>query len=98
MFVLLSGSRSQANQSSNVDVPSAHEVVEDLRDGVHYLERQVEVEREARRHADTLFARLMDRVPESEARVGSEDREPDPSPDPLPAYPTDAGTGAQERR
>ncbi len=96
MFVLLSGSRSQANQSSNVDVPNAHEVVEELRDGVHFLERQVEVEREARRHADTLLARQMDRVPESEAPVESEDRESDPSPRPYP-YPTDAGTGAQER-
>ena len=32
-----------------------------------YLERQVEEEREARRRADTLLARLMDRLPELEA-------------------------------
>ncbi|MDP9476233.1 MAG: hypothetical protein M3R38_11235 [Actinomycetota bacterium] len=40
------------------------EIVEELRDRIAYLERQVEEEREARRRADTLMARLMDRVPE----------------------------------
>jgi hypothetical protein len=34
---------------------------------VRYLERQVEEERDARRRADTLLARLMDRMPELEA-------------------------------
>lgn len=43
-------------------------LVEELRDRISYLERQVEEEREARRRADTLMARLMDRVPELEAR------------------------------
>lgn len=90
MFVLLSGSRSQANQSPNVDVPSAHEVVDELRDGVHYLER------EARRRADTLLARLMDRVPESEAPVGSGAWIRLSILRSYP-YPTDAGTGAPER-
>ena len=42
-------------------------LVEELRDRVRYFERQVEEEREARRRADTLLARLMDRVPELEA-------------------------------
>ena len=41
--------------------------IEDLRDRVAYLERQVEEERDARRRADTLLARMMDRVPELEA-------------------------------
>ncbi len=43
------------------------ELVDELKDRIHYLERQVEEEREARRRADTLLARLMDRVPELEA-------------------------------
>ena len=43
------------------------DLVEELRDRVRYLERQVEEERDARRRADTLLARLMDRVPELEA-------------------------------
>ena len=40
---------------------------EQMRERIAYLERQVEEEREARRRADTLLARLMDRVPELEA-------------------------------
>jgi len=43
------------------------ELVEEMRSRISYLERQVEEEREARRRADTLLARLMDRVPELEA-------------------------------
>jgi len=43
------------------------DLVEELRDRVRYLERQVEEERDARRRADTLLARMMDRVPELEA-------------------------------
>jgi hypothetical protein len=42
-------------------------LVDELRDRVRYLERQVEEERDARRRADTLLARLMDRVPELES-------------------------------
>jgi predicted ArsR family transcriptional regulator len=40
---------------------------QEQRERIAYLERQVEEEREARRRADTLLARLMDRVPELEA-------------------------------
>jgi len=43
------------------------ELVEELRDRIDYLQRQVEEEREARRRADTLLARLLERVPELEA-------------------------------
>ncbi|MDP9484366.1 MAG: hypothetical protein M3Q49_00985 [Actinomycetota bacterium] len=51
------------------------ELVEELRDRIAYLERQVEEEREARRRADTLMARLMDRVPELPAASHEETRE-----------------------
>ena len=51
------------------------ELVEELRDRIAYLERQVEEEREARRRADTLMARLMDRVPELPAASQEEPRE-----------------------
>ena len=37
---------------------AAGELVEELRDRVRYLERQVEEEREARRRADTILAQL----------------------------------------
>jgi hypothetical protein len=50
-----------------------HDLVDELRDRVRYLERQVEEERDARRRVDTLLARLMDRVPELEST--SETRE-----------------------
>jgi hypothetical protein len=47
------------------------ELVEELRDRVHYLERALENEREARteerRRHDTLMAQLMQRIPELEA-------------------------------
>ena len=46
------------------------ELVEELRDRVHYLERVLEEEREARteerRRHDTLMAQLMQRIPELE--------------------------------
>jgi DNA-binding protein H-NS len=43
------------------------ELVEELRERVLYLERQVEEERDARRRADRLLARLIERVPELQA-------------------------------
>ncbi len=55
------------------DQPAA--LVEELRDRIAYLERQVVEEREARRRADTLMARLMDRVPELPAASHEEPRE-----------------------
>jgi hypothetical protein len=42
-------------------------LVEELRDRIHYLERQVEEERNARYRADELLARLMDRVQQEAA-------------------------------
>jgi len=47
--------------------PERELLYEEMRERIAYLERQVEEEREARRRADTLLARLMDRVPELEA-------------------------------
>ena len=35
-----------------------------MQERIRYLESQVEEEREARRRADTLLARLMDRLPD----------------------------------
>ena len=53
-------------------VAGAHDdLVEELRDRVHYLERMLEDEREARteerRRHDTLMAQLMQRIPQLEA-------------------------------
>jgi len=68
VFVLWGGGTSAANQPPNIDVPTDQsELVEELRDRVRYLERQVEEERGSRRRADTLLAQLMQRIPELEA-------------------------------
>ena len=57
--------RSQPMGDVSTDIPT--DIVEELRDRIRYLERQVEEERDARRRADTLLARMMDRLPELEA-------------------------------
>ena len=59
------------------------ELIEELRDRVRYLERQVEEERSARYRADELLARLMDRVQleapsEAEASEDAETVEEEP--------------------
>ena len=57
--------RSQPIGGVSTDIPT--DIVEELRDRIRYLERQVEEERNARYRADELLARLMDRLPELEA-------------------------------
>jgi hypothetical protein len=52
---------------SPVNALDAARLYEEMREWIAYLESQVEEEREARRRADTLLARLMDRLPELEA-------------------------------
>jgi len=47
--------------------PGEDRLYEEMQARIRYLEEQVEEEREARRRADTLLARLMDRLPELEA-------------------------------
>jgi hypothetical protein len=58
---------------------------------IAYLERQVDEEREARRRADTLLARLMDRVPELEPPA---EAPPDASRSPETAEPGPEGTSS----
>ena len=67
-------------------------LVEELRDRIRYLERQVEEERNARYRADELLARLMDRT---QLEAPSEARESDVSPGPTDA-PNRVGAEAQE--
>ena len=64
------------------------ELVAELRDRIAYLERQVEEERDARRRADTLLARLMDNIPALESAPG----ESAPAEDPLRTPQTAAET------
>jgi hypothetical protein len=74
VYVVLVGDESRGESTANRDATDAapatdprEELVEELRDRIAYLERQVEEEREARRRADTLMARFLERVPELEA-------------------------------
>ena len=77
VYVLLEADQARPNndptlqgqdQTADQTPFDAHnELVEELRDRVRYLERQVEEERDARRRADTLLAQLMQRIPELEA-------------------------------
>jgi len=69
----------ETGTDGGADASSAHEpgtlgfdhgiLYEEMRERIAYLERQVEEEREARRRADTLLARLMDNLPALEAPV-----------------------------
>ena len=67
MFVVLGGSDRPNAQAQPTSVPGEDRLYQEMSERIRYLERQVEEEREARRRADTLLARLMDRLPELEA-------------------------------
>jgi hypothetical protein len=75
--------------SSTITSPNPELLYVEMRERIAYLERQVEEEREARLRADTLLARLMDRIPELEAPSG----EPAPFREP-PGSPPSAGAGS----
>lgn len=68
------------------------ELVGALRDQIEYLRRQVEEEREARRRADIMLSRLMDRLPELEAPQEGR-QEPQESPQRAPESPQRAPEG-----
>jgi hypothetical protein len=67
VFVVLGGSDRPGAQAQPTSVPSEDRLYQEMQARIRYLESQVEEEREARRRADTLLARLMDRLPELEA-------------------------------
>ena len=79
----------------------AHEdLVEELRDRVHYLERVLEEERDARteerRRHDTLMAQLMQRIPELEAPSEPREAAETDEEEPERAEPHTATVEAQE--
>jgi hypothetical protein len=61
----------ESPDTTGQDAGAHADLVEELRDRVHYLERVLEDEREARteerRRHDTLMAQLMQRIPQLEA-------------------------------
>jgi hypothetical protein len=67
VYVLLPADTPRDAARDAGDTPSADRLYQEMSERIAYLERQVEEEREARRRADTLLARLMDRIPELEA-------------------------------
>jgi len=67
VFVVLGGSDRPNAQAQPTSVPSEDRLYQEMQARIRYLESQVEEEREALRRADTLLARLMDRLPELEA-------------------------------
>ncbi len=105
VYVYLDEAQDTAHDASypQAQVEGNGELVEELRDRVRYLERQLDQEREARteerRRHDTLLAQLMQRIPELEAP-----REPRDAPETGPGYaespegvePRPATGGAQE--
>ena len=56
--IILDNVETLQDESPDTTGPAPGELVEELRDRIHYLERQVEEEREARRRADTILAQL----------------------------------------
>jgi hypothetical protein len=69
VYVLLDADQAAPEQSPDAaQTPDRTELlIGEMQDRIAYLERQVEEEREACRRADTLLARLMDRLPELES-------------------------------
>jgi len=67
VYVYVPPHRTASSTPSGAGVGDRDLLYQEQRERIAYLERQVEEEREARRRADTLLARLMDRVPELEA-------------------------------
>jgi len=67
VYVYVPPDRTASSTPSGAGVGDRDLLYQEQRERIAYLERQVEEEREARRRADTLLARLMDRVPELEA-------------------------------
>jgi chromosome segregation ATPase len=73
--IILDSDETLRDGSPDTTGPATHELVEELRDRVRYLERQVEEERSARYRADELLARLMDRVQLEAPQEALEDAE-----------------------
>jgi excisionase family DNA binding protein len=67
VFVVLGAIDRPAAQAQPTSPLDAERLYREMQERIRYLESQVEEEREARRRADTLLARLMDRIPELEA-------------------------------
>jgi excisionase family DNA binding protein len=76
VLVVMGATDRPAAQAKPTNVPGEDRLYQEMSERIRYLERQVEEEREARRRADTLLARLMDRLPELEVPSEAPSAEP----------------------
>jgi hypothetical protein len=75
VYVLLGGGTSQANQTTNADVPGAQSaLIEALRDQIEDLRRERDEWREQARMTDRLLSAAMERIP-PQLEAPSEPRE-----------------------
>jgi hypothetical protein len=100
VYVLLDADQPRPGRDQDA-TRSGDLLYEEMRERIRYLERQVEEEREARRRADTLLARMMESLPALEAApespAPSESREEaaqEPASEPTGAGAAPGGTGA----
>jgi len=98
VFVVVDGETTDrpSAQAQPTKRPGEDRLYEEMQERIRYLERQVEEEREARRRADTLLARLMDRMPELEAPQETADAAEMAEQEPERAEPRPAAPGPQE--
>jgi len=101
VFVVLGDDDRPIAQAQPTKHPSEDRLYEEMRARIRYLEEQVEEEREARRRADTLLARLMERLPELEAAPEARGAPETAAPDTQRGEPRGGATDAEragERR
>jgi excisionase family DNA binding protein len=101
VFVVLGATDRPTAQAQPTDQPGEDRLYEEMAARIRYLEEQVEEEREARRRADTLLARLMDRLPELEAAPETRGEPETVAPDTQRGEPRGGATDAEragERR
>ena len=79
-YVYVDTSTIGADTSTDMSAAARAELLEELRERLHFVERQLEEERQARteerRRHDTLMAQLMQRIPELEPPAPPEAPEP----------------------
>jgi hypothetical protein len=90
-YVYVDTSTTGADTSTDMSAAARAELLEELRDRLHFVERQLEEERQARteerRRHDTLMAQLMQRIPELEPPAPPESPEPREEPGPYRVRP-----------
>jgi hypothetical protein len=98
VYVVLGATDRPNAQAQPTNPRTEDRLYQEMQERIRYLESQVEEEREARRRADTLLARLMDRLPELEAPSGETPAEQHETaaPEPERAQPRPDAPGPQE--